>query len=122
MGLKSTGAQLHKCLLSDYRETVVGGVAGPVITLARFVCPLVFVAVLLTLPLTLPFSFPLCGCHHILRDTKLHETQFLPSRKSQSVGRDGSRTGNMYLYVLFCLKADSDKITVNQWGVEALLH
>lgn len=48
--------------------------------------------------------------NHLLGDTEMHGTQFLPSGKSQSDGRDRSSAGNVYLYFvcLFCLKADSD--------------
>lgn len=60
--------------------------------------------------------------NHLLGDIKMHETQLLPSRSSQSDGRDRSRTGNVYLYFWFCLKDDSDKITGNHWNREALLH
>lgn len=46
----STRERLHECLLSDYVETVVGGVTDAVITLAGCVFPLLF-------SLTLLFSF-----------------------------------------------------------------
>ena len=48
----STGERFYECLLNDYVETVVGGMAAAAVTLAGHIFPL-----LLSLTLPLPLSF-----------------------------------------------------------------
>lgn len=45
----------------------------------------------------------------------------LDLKKSQSDGGYRSRAGNVYLNILFCLKAESGKIIGNQWGWRGLI-
>lgn len=81
-------------------RTVGGGVADTAIRVGGYTFPLLFSCLFSWLclwPCSSP-SFHMELCKHLLRDAEMNETQFLPSRKSQSDGRNKSRTGNVYIF------------------------